>query len=81
MKCNKIGHFAAACSKTAVQEITEADEDEDTVLLGSVELKQSKDALLAEDEPPWCTTLILADTPVSFKIDSGADTSVMSEAT
>ena len=82
MKCNKIGHFAAACySKTAVQEITEADEDEDTVFLGSVELKQSKDALLAEDEPLWRTTLTLADMPVSFKIDSGANTSVMSEAT
>lgn len=80
MKCNKTGHFAAACSsKTAVQEITEADED-DTMFLGSVELKQSKDALLAEDEPPWRTTLTLADTPVSFKIDSGSDTSVMSEA-
>lgn len=80
-KCNKIGHFAAACfSKTAVQEITETDED-DTVFLGSVDLKQSKDALLAEDEPLWRTTLTLADTPVSFKIDSGADTSVMSEAT
>ncbi|KAK0130680.1 hypothetical protein N1851_034803 [Merluccius polli] len=46
-----------------------------------VVLKQSKDALLAEDEPPWRTTLNLAGTPVSFKIDSGADTSVMSEAT
>ncbi|KAI4885248.1 hypothetical protein NFI96_018850, partial [Prochilodus magdalenae] len=67
-------------SKAAVQEITEADE-EDTMFLGSVELKQSKDALLVEDEPPWRTTLTLAGTPVSFKIDSGADTSVMTEAT
>ncbi|XP_062849175.1 uncharacterized protein K02A2.6-like [Trichomycterus rosablanca] len=81
LKCNKTGHFASVCySKTAVREITEADED-DTMFLGSVELKQSKDALLAEDEPPWRTTLTLGDTPVSFKIDSGADTSVMSEAT
>ena len=81
LKCNKTGHFAAACySKAAVQEITEADE-EDTMFLGSVELKQSKDALLVEDEPPWRTTLTLAGTPVSFKIDSGADTSVMTEAT
>lgn len=69
MKCSQIRHFVAGSySKTAIQEITEDDED-DTVFLGSVELKQSKDALLAEDKPPW------------FKIDSGADTSVMSEAT
>lgn len=43
--------------------------------------KCMKCALLAEDEPPWRTTLTLAHTPVSFKIDSVADTSVMSEAT
>lgn len=79
MKCNKIGHFAAVCYSKAVQEITEAD-DEELVFLGSVELKQ-KDAPIAEDEPPWRTTLTVADTPVSFKIDSGADTSIMSEAT
>ncbi|KAI2646922.1 Gag-Pol polyprotein [Labeo rohita] len=81
MKCNKVGHFAAVChSKAAVQEITEADEDE-CLFLGSVEQEKNWGALLAEDEPPWRTTLILAHTPVSFKIDSGADTSVMSEAT
>lgn len=51
------------------------------MFLGSVELKHSTDASLAEDKPPWCTTLTLAHTPVSFKIDSGADTSVISEAT
>ncbi|KAL6470492.1 hypothetical protein MHYP_G00216110 [Metynnis hypsauchen] len=79
MKCNKIGHFAAVCYSKVVQEVTEAGED-DTVFLGSVELKQ-KDVRLAEDEPPWRTTLDVADTPVSFKIDSGADTSIMSEAT
>ncbi|KAL6490170.1 hypothetical protein MHYP_G00005150 [Metynnis hypsauchen] len=79
MKCNKIGHFAAVCYSKVVQEVTEAGED-DTVFLGSVELKQ-KDVRLAEDEPPWRTTLNVADTPVSFKIDSGADTSIMSEAT
>ncbi len=67
-------------SKAAVQEITEADED-DCMFLGSVEQEKNRSALLAEDEPPWRTSLTLAHTPVSFKIDSGADTSVMSEAT
>lgn len=81
MKCNKVGHFTAVChSKAAVQEITEAD-GEDCVFLGAVELKQSTSAFLAEDEPPWRTTLTLARTQVSFKINSGADTSVISEAT
>lgn len=81
MKCNKVWHFAAVHrSKAAVQEITEADE-KDCVFLGAVEFKQSIGALLAEDEPAWRTTLTLAHTPVSFKIDSGADTSVASEAT
>ncbi len=81
MKCTKVGHFAAVChSKAAVQEITEADED-DCMFLGSVEQEKNRSALLAEDEPPWRTSLTLAHTPVSFKIDSGADTSVMSEAT
>lgn len=38
-------------------------------------------ALLAKDEPPWYTTVTLAHTPVSFKIDSSADMSIISEAT
>lgn len=31
---------------------------------------------LAETESPWCTTLAIAYTPVSFKTDPSADTSV-----
>lgn len=51
MKCNKTGHFAVACYSKAIQEVTEAEED-DCMFLGSVELKQCISLLLAEDEPP-----------------------------
>ena len=52
------------------------------MILGSVQQEQSMiNSLLAEDEPPWRTTLTVAHTPVSFKIDSVADALVMSETT
>ena len=82
LKCNKVGHYAAVChSKASVHEITEANVEE-CMFLGSVQQEQSMmHSLLAEDVPPWRTTLTVAHTPVSFKIDSGADASVMSETT
>ena len=81
-KCNKVGHYAAVCHlKAAVHKITEANVEE-CMFLGSVQQEQSMiNSLLAEDEPPWRTTLTVAHTPVSFKIDSGAEASVMSETT
>ena len=63
-------------SKADVHEITEANVEE-CMFLGSVQQEQSMmNSLLAEDEPPWHTT---RGTPVSFKIDSIADASVMSD--
>ena len=68
-------------SKADVHEITEANVEE-CMFLGSVQQEQSMmNSVLAEDEPPWRTILTVAHTPVSFKIDSGADASVMSETT
>ncbi len=47
MKCTKVGHFAAVChSKAAVQEITEADED-DCMFLGSVEQEKNRSGIVS----------------------------------
>lgn len=50
MKFNQTGHFFVPCY------LKIAADGDDTMLLGSVKLKQSKVALLAQDEPPWHTT-------------------------
>lgn len=39
------------------------------------------DKVITDTEPPWHTTLVICRTAVRFKIDSGADTTIINEAT
>lgn len=82
-KCHKIGHFAAQCRTKQIQEVTE---EIDSLFLGCVSevVNQSRtevDEVIADTEPPWRTTIVMCRTAVNFKIDSGADTTVINEAT
>ncbi len=75
-KCNKTGHFEVACKTKSVKEVTcdrKGDETKGMWFLGSV----SDDA----NEDEWHVKLSMQGTAVEFKIDTGADITVMSEQT
>lgn len=71
-KCNKTGHWQSQCKTKAVREVTETDEQEE-YYMGSVNAKTS--------DEQWTVQLLIGATPVKFKIDTGADASVMCEET
>jgi transposase InsO family protein len=71
LKCHKFGHFRAACRAQGVKELTTQEEG---YFLGALNTVQS-------DEGPWMAKLPIQDTIVQFKVDSGADVSVISEQT
>ena len=82
-KCHKIGHFAAKCRTKQVQEVTE---EMDSLFLGSLnetanQGEATADEVITDTEPLWRTTLVICRTAVNFKIDSGADTTIINEAT
>ena len=76
-KCSKKGHWAKACRSHAnlgslskkVNAISQQSSDEETYFLGTVDSN--------EGNSPWVTNFQLNESSVSFKIDSGADVSVI----
>ena len=76
MKCQKINHFAAVCRSSQSQSVHEVvdhvQEEVEMLNLGSVDDIST--------EPPWRVTLRLCGRETSFKIDTGADVSVISNA-
>ena len=69
-KCGKIGHFKIACrSKKTVSNVNAESE---TYFMGAV----SRDG-----EDPWRETLTIGSQKVNFKLDTGADVSVVSSST
>ncbi|KAL6491496.1 hypothetical protein MHYP_G00018410 [Metynnis hypsauchen] len=71
--CSKVGHWARVCrNKKAVREVTE--QLEQSYFLGAVSR--------ADGSPEkWTIKLLVGSTPVEFKIDTGADVSIISEET
>lgn len=78
-KCNGFDHFAVCCNSSSgnrreIHEVFESGIENDSALfLGSV--------TCADDLDAWTVNLRLYGKIVKFKIDSGADTSVMSSTT
>ena len=73
-KCHGLDHFAACCKKT-VHEVEQFDNHEsDDLFLGSV-------TICSDTEAAWEVNLPILGKKVRFKIDSGADTSVISDHT
>ena len=73
-KCKKIGHYATQCQTKNVRSIEEEDSEIsslDDYFLGSIESD--------EKQRKWSVELMLGYTPVKFKIDTGADVTVISE--
>ncbi|KAK7103074.1 hypothetical protein V1264_021199 [Littorina saxatilis] len=89
-KCNKCGrnnHFAAVCRSKAVNAIDEPQMEVASQRGHSEEAQASREehfvgTLCSEGkkEPPWMTTLKFGGCDVPFKIDTGADVSVISSA-
>ncbi|XP_023285825.1 uncharacterized protein K02A2.6-like [Seriola lalandi dorsalis] len=82
-KCHKIGHFANKCKTRIIQEVTE---EVYSLFLCSIEETTTEngvtvDEVITDTEPAWRTTLVICQTAVNFKIDSGADTTIVNEAT
>ena len=73
--CGKYNHFEVCCRTKEVREVVRSPDelDYEEFYLGSITCDQ--------DEKPWEITLNINNTPVTFKIDTGADISVMSEIT
>lgn len=70
-KCGKKGHFARRCRTKQLSEVAETQE----FFIGAIDVVDCDD----EVEPPWLVDLQVSDSTVTFKVDSGADTSVMNE--
>ena len=77
-KCAKVGHWGLVCrSKRLVREVVAEPQEQQQFhpyFLGAVNKKEST----AEQ---WVIELQVGSTPVDFKIDTGADVTVISEAT
>ena len=74
-KCQRRGHYARVCRNSgegqqkSVCEVQEAANSE--YFLGTVTQERT------QDKTPWMITLSISNTPVRFKIDCGADVTVM----
>ncbi|KAK7888802.1 hypothetical protein WMY93_024362 [Mugilogobius chulae] len=80
-KCNKIGHFEVACFTKALKEVivvpTEKDND-DQFFLGAID----KANVIEQDSSgeEWLVNLPVNGSTVEFKIDTGADITVMAQS-
>ena len=69
-KCNRVGHYQTMCrSKVSVGTVDESSEEES--FLGAVHSTTSNQA------KPWAVTLKMNGSPIEFKIDTGADVTVI----
>lgn len=76
-KCNRAGHWERMCKSKVVNEVCEHEDDDDEAysvahFLGSVKSTTSSSS------EQWTVKLNIHNTPVSFKIDTGADVCIMS---
>ena len=75
-KCQKIGHWAQACKSSANPKsgtVSEAETEESFFLGEIVEL----DEVQSNRKTPWTATISVNGKPLLFKLDSGADVSVI----
>lgn len=80
LKCGNKGHFKAACRGrpkrlAEVQDDEDEDATDDSFYMGSIDLSNS------DNTDAWTVKLKVCRKLITFKIDTGADTSVITEAT
>ena len=72
-KCHKVGHYSAQCYNKNMSEITEDQtEPDENSFLGAIHSNSSKQ---------WLCKISLNQTQVTFKLDTGADVTAISEET
>ena len=74
-KCLKIGHWAQACKSSKAGKLFEIATDEENFFLG--EVVDLHEVQSDRTKSPWMTSVFVDDKQVDFKIDSGADVTVM----
>jgi hypothetical protein len=76
-KCDKLGHFARFCkTKTSTSKyVNEVQNEFESLFVGSIICDDS------ENSDKWCVDLNINEYIIKFKIDTGADTSIISEET
>ena len=73
-RCHKRGHFQGCCRSKVVQEVHTNPDSDDSFFLGAV-----GDSSIS-DNNPWMVRLKLNNVHTRFKIDTGADVSVVPES-
>lgn len=74
-KCQKMNHFAVRCRNKDIQEVTgTVGGQEDSFFLGSV-------TTCTDESEAWFVKLKICKKEPTFKIDTGADTTVITEGT
>ncbi|UYV66521.1 K02A2.6-like [Cordylochernes scorpioides] len=68
-KCRKKGHFAKVCHTKTIQEVSSSQDNQFNGIVGKQENTEDK----------WCEVIKVNDQPIKFKIDTGAEVSVMPE--
>ena len=72
-KCHKKGHFQKVCrSKSSIKAISAEDTDTDLGFLGVVHNPETKSS-------PWMSTVSINERKIRFKVDTGADVTVIPE--
>ena len=71
-KCNRKGHYNSQCFSKTVATVSSSELNLDTAFLGTVR---------ANSESLWMTKLLLNKMEVSFKLDTGAEVTAISEET
>ena len=73
-KCGKLGHFKVMCRNRHVREVNSSGaSDHDEYFLTEIDISK-------EQSEPWRTQVSIGNKMLNFKIDTGADVSVISKA-
>ena len=75
-KCGKKGHYQAVCRSTKSVNLVTTEQDE--VFIAAV---NGQVPTVDAGDNPWMVTVSVNGSPVDFKIDTGADVSVISDTT
>ena len=74
-KCSKIGHRAQACKSSKPGKVFEVTKEEESFFLG--EIVDVSEVQSNPTKSPWIATVLVDKKPVNFKLDSGADVTVV----
>ena len=79
-KCKKKGHFQKLCrSKAVPRSIREIQEDSDDDFMGAIHVDTADSEAINAVQNPWVTSVNLNKRVITFKIDTGADVTVISD--